>query len=280
MRHSVPVFLINLDRDAERLQAMTQELGRIELAFQRVPAIYGTQVPDYLRRYFLDPDGNIASNLKRGEVGCYASHLHILHEIVNRNLPHALVLEDDLHFSDRFAELLEQLLRFPRVWDIIRLSNAAKRSFVPVSDIMDGYRLVKYSRIPNNTGAYLISAAGASKFIRFAGLRGNPVDVDLRRCWRFGLYTFGVLPPPIQSNVVASRIDSMEDRGHGGVSFIRKAVNRITTGRTEFGLNTMRRIAYNIHFLGWRNWLRCTVIDHFHSVARRFRIFSKASMYD
>lgn len=269
MRSPVPVFLINLDRDTDRLEAMTIQLNRIALAFERIPAIYGMQTPDYLRRYFFDEKGRVDSALKSGEVGCYASHLHIHHEVLRRGIDCALVLEDDLSISSDFVSILEGLLEAPRNWDIIRLSNAAKRSVVPVTSILDQYTLVKYSRIPNNTGAYLIAAEGAAKFTRWEGARRFPVDVELRRGWRFDMRTFGVLPQPVQSNIVASRIDSMDDRGHGSTPAVRKVLSRIVTGRTEFGLDTFRRIAYSIRFLGWRHWLRCTTADFRTTISKR-----------
>lgn len=272
----VPVFLINLERDSDRLQSMTNELNRIGLAFERVPAVYGTQMPDYLRRYFLDAEGRIDSTLKSGEVGCYASHLHIHHEIFRRGIDFALVLEDDLSFCDSFTSILDELLKLPRNWDIIRLSNAAKRSVVATADIAGHHKLVKYSRIPNNTGAYLISAQGATKFTRWDGARRNPVDVDLRRGWRFDMRTFGVLPPPVQSNIVASRIDSMEDRGLGRTPTVRKALSRVLTGRTEFGFSAFRRIAYSIRFLGWRDWLRCTASDLYATIGKRLGLSRRA----
>jgi glycosyl transferase, family 25 len=277
MRRPVSVFLINLDRDPERLQAMAQQLNRIGLAFERFPAILGTAMPDYLKRYFLNADGTIASDLKLGEVGVYASHLHIHHQVIAQDLRAALVFEDDLEFSDDFVDVLERALDYPLDWDLIRLSNPAKRSVVSVGQLRDGYDMVKYARIPNNAGAYLISREGAEKFTRWTGVRQYPLDIDMRRGWQFDMRTYGILPPPARANIGASTIDSMEDRGYGRESPVRKALFRITTGRTEFGFAMFRRIAYNIRFLGWRNWLRCTGADYRAAITKRFRRRTKHS---
>lgn len=275
MRSPVSVFLINLDRDVERLHAMTQQLNQLDLVFERMPAILGTAMPDYLKRHFLNEDESIASDLKRGEVGVYASHLHIHHQVIERNLNAALVFEDDLEFSNDFVDVVECALRYPLGWDLIRLSNPAKRSVVQVDHLLGGYDIVKYARIPNNAGAYLISREGAKKFTRWTGVRKYPLDIDMRRGWQFDMRTYGVLPAPVRANIGTSTIDSMEDRGYSQETAFHKAWSRITTGRTDFGFAMFRRIAYNIRFLGWRNWLRCTATDYRNAFTKIFRRHDK-----
>jgi hypothetical protein len=64
--------------------------------------------------------------------------------------------------------------------------------------------------VPNGTGAYLISRTGAIKFAEAYTKRMLPIDEDLRRPWRSGLNTYGVLPPPVVADVLEpSRIDKM-----------------------------------------------------------------------
>lgn len=58
---TVPIYLINLDQDTERLKHMTEHLHGLGLNFERVPAILGTDMPDWLRPYFLREDRTIAS---------------------------------------------------------------------------------------------------------------------------------------------------------------------------------------------------------------------------
>jgi len=52
------VFLINLDRSRSRLQHMAKQASRLGLAFERVAAIEGANVPDWLRSEF---DGRLKS---------------------------------------------------------------------------------------------------------------------------------------------------------------------------------------------------------------------------
>ena len=260
MPTTLPVFLINLARDQDRLAHMTAQLAAAGLAFERVPAIEGTALPGRLADYLLTASGAVASKLKRGEVGCYGSHLVIHDRIVAEKLgPAILVLEDDLRIGTDLAGLLATLVeRLPADWDIVRLSNLPKAAFVPVAGMDGRYELVRYSKIPNNTGAYLINPRGAAKFLAKPKPRIHAIDEDLRRPWDFGLKTYGVMPPPIVSNIFDSTIDRMDDRGLQR----RLKIPKLLTGRTEGLGGGVRRAAYNIADLGLGMWVRCLMRNY------------------
>jgi glycosyl transferase family 25 len=207
----VPTYLINLRRDGARLARMSAQLSRLGLDFERLDAIHGLDMPGWLQPYFFDADGKVASRLLPGEIGCYASHLVACAMIAQRGVP-ALVLEDDLEISDGFTDLLHSLSTLPAGWDIVRLSNPYKRACFKVSELTDRYSLVKFSRVPPSTGAYLLSPTGARKFLGWKMLRTLPVDQDLRRTWDCGLRTYGVFPQPVVADIGASTIDAMQMR--------------------------------------------------------------------
>ena len=252
---SFDTVLINLDSDADRLAHMGALLDDASMPFERMPAIFGLDMPAPLRAFFLDSDGGIASTLKRGEVGCYASHLMIHQRLAEQVEPRPLlVLEDDLHFGPDLGNLLEATLRLvPPGWDIIRLSNPPKRAFLPMARLPGGCELVVYSRIPNNTGAYLMSRTGAQKFLGFSGLRHRAVDEDMRRPCNCALVTYGIVQPPIRSNIFDSGIDAMGDRNLS----TRRKLPKLFTGRTEGPVGGVRRLAWGIRALGMKSFMRC-----------------------
>ena len=265
----LPIFLINLERDKDRLAHMTAQLAAAGLPFERIPAILGTALPGPLADYLLTGTGEIASKLKQGEVGCYASHL-VVHDRIKDEAPDlaVLVLEDDLRFGSDLASVLGEILgQLPADWDIVRLSNPPKSAYVPIAGMEGPYELVRYSKIPNNTGAYLINPRGAAKFLAGQRPRTRAIDEDLRRPWDFGLKTYGVMPPPIVSNIFESTIDRMEDRG------LRRRLKppKLLTGRTEGLAGGLRRARYNIADLGPGLWLRCLLRNYSRAVVARLK---------
>lgn len=205
---SAHIVVINLDRDQARWAHISAQLDALGLRYERFAAIDGAAVPLELRGY-LDGDA-----LTRGEAGCYASHLAICARVVSGALPSpVLVLEDDVGLPPDLPFLLRALLRaLPEGWDIVRLSYPTKRVTQPLAQLGGGRELVRYSHVPVSTGAYLLSAAGAAKFLAPV-LRDLPIDQDLRRVWAWALDTYGVTPPPVRNDVCeGSTIDAMGAR--------------------------------------------------------------------
>jgi glycosyl transferase, family 25 len=241
---SVPrIFLINLDRDAERLAFMTGQLTTLGLPFERVPAVHGTDMPDWLRPYLLDENGDIPSGLSRGEVGCYASHLMLMSRIAQSGEP-ALVLEDDVRIDAELPELLRRIDLLPAGWDIVRLSNSTDLRSFPAARLHVRYSASKYSRVPPSTGAYLISPAGARKFLSYQVARHLPVDQDLRRTWEHGLATYGILPCPVTRDALGT--SSIADFGPR---------RRASYKKEHYRSSWLRRARFDIGWLGLRNWL-------------------------
>jgi len=251
---AVPILLINLDRSANRLARMRREFARGGVAFERFPAVDGTNLPDSLKHYFCDPSGTIASSLRPGELGCYASHLAVWQWIAAGRYGEAvLVCEDDWLVPDGFRLLLTALLgAAPPGWDLIRLSPRTKRAVVPVARIDPRRSLVRYSREPASAAAYLISRRGASKLLT-PGLRFRPVDQDFRRPWAFMIDSYGIWPPLREQPDSHSVIDAMGGRAR---SRSRRLILNDTLPRPIHGIRT----------LGLWQWAKC---EWWNAVARR-----------
>lgn len=190
-------FVINLDRSVDRLAFIRSEAARIGLSFERIPAVEGLAVPDWLRGEFLNPDNTIASSLIPSEVGCYASHLTIYKRMVLQGLPYALVLEDDVGLADDLPQTIAATVAAaPGGWDYIHLSGLVRRTVYSLAALPSGRHLVRHSRIPTNTGGYLISRFGAEKMLA-PSLRVRPIDQDFRYPWLRDLDFLAVYPSPV-----------------------------------------------------------------------------------
>jgi glycosyl transferase family 25 len=198
---SSKVFLINLDKSAERLSYMRQQAAKAGLAFERIAGVVGCNVPVWLSSEF------VAGCLTPGEVGCYASHLTVAQQIVARGLTHAVVLEDDVELTPDFMTVVEEAIEAaPKGWDYIHLSSVFKKSIVVAADLASGHSLVRYTQWPANAAAYIVSNRGARKWLS-PKTRVRPNDIENRYAWLQGLEVLGAYPAPAaQLNVFESVI--------------------------------------------------------------------------
>jgi glycosyl transferase, family 25 len=178
------IFVINLRDAANRLAFMRAQLDD---DFERIEGVQQADIPSWL-------DGQFGAGITPGEIGCYASHLVAARTIVERGLPYAIILEDDALVDDDMRDIVEAAIRELSDWDVIGLSGAKQyphRCLAPLG----ARSLVRYSRFPKVTAAYVLSRSGAEKLLR-PRLRSRPVDVDIRYGWEMDLSGYGIYPPP------------------------------------------------------------------------------------
>lgn len=264
-----PVIVINLASDSDRLGHMEQQLTELGLPFRRFGAIRGLAVPPELRERFVDTQGCPHSNLKPGEIGVYASHLSIMQGLLASDDDCLIVMEDDLHISERLPAFIAHIKDLPPDWDIVRLSNPSKSAYVAQADLGAAGELISYLRVPNNMGCYLISKNGASKILAGLKIAIHAIDEDLRRPWDFSLITYGMSPPPVDANVLAtSSIDAIGERNLARETGIQKLLRRRRIGPA--GLR--RKMAWQIQTLGVGAWLECLARSALYRAARRFGV--------
>lgn len=193
---NMQVFMINLDRSPHRRAFMQAQLDRYMIPFERVPGIEPgadlAGLPHWLKSDFKN------TPLPPGKVGCYASHMAIAREIVARDLPYALILEDDVTLDIDIARLANAAaLAAPDDWDVLHLSGLYKRAVVALRGI-EGHDIVMHTRLPTNTAAYVLSNTGARKRLR-PRPRLRPNDLDFfRYAWLDDVSIYGVYPPLAQ----------------------------------------------------------------------------------
>lgn len=105
-------FVINLDRDKERMNFALRQAAKNGYEIQRVPGVLGRELPaEELRRSvnrfrFRCSNGRDAFP---GEIGCALSHFNIYRKMIEENIPFACILEDDIVILDGFTEKLAEL---------------------------------------------------------------------------------------------------------------------------------------------------------------------------
>lgn len=101
------VFIINLDRDLERMRAADAQLRKLDVVYKRISATYGKElspgarkrIVNYLRWWCA-----VGRPVRDGEIGCALSHYSIYKQM--RDEP-VCILEDDVVLDSRFKKVLE-----------------------------------------------------------------------------------------------------------------------------------------------------------------------------
>jgi glycosyl transferase, family 25 len=265
---AIPTFYINRDGDEARRAGIREYLRLAELPAERVPGVEGLAVPERFRDYFFTGK-NLHSQLRPGEVGCYASHLTAMRLVVERNLPFALVLEDDAVLPADLCEVLANVVaNLPASWDIVHICRDSNRAIKPVAQLNDGRRIVRFSRVPEVTTGYLVSRSGAQKFLR-PMKRYWPIDTDFRQPWRFGLEIYGVAPTIVSASAtLTSAIHELGNRSRQ-----RRGLPLPTrycwTGNP---LHTPEGVAFNFRRLGPTAWALCNAYNGARRIVAALRL--------
>lgn len=90
-------YLINMDKDTERLAKMSERFKRLGFPAERISAFTCDIQPKH-------------PMLRPGAFGCVLSHLHIWLLMLERNQQRALIFEDDAVFRDDTSALLQNII--------------------------------------------------------------------------------------------------------------------------------------------------------------------------
>ncbi len=190
--------VINLDKDYKRLEWMQKQLAGV--TFRRFEAITPDTIPQDIRERF-PPDGQRLA-LSPTEQACFASHLAVCLQLLSSSASedsHWMICEDDIALNPAFLTALISL-PWHLAGDIIRLNEYPKAPTLPIEEFGGIYKLIRYSRIPNGAGAYLINKSGARKICAAARQIDVPFDIFLRWTWINKLEVTGVFPPPVSQD--------------------------------------------------------------------------------
>ncbi|WP_374594395.1 glycosyltransferase family 25 protein [Aquabacterium sp.] len=195
------VLLINLDRSPDRLARCVPILERLGLPWERVPAVEGKALgPAVLAGLNPQPapHGEWFRPLTPGEIGCFLSHLRCWQLIESRQLPYALILEDDFDAYDACtAERLARLAATsvgPNAWDVLKLTRV-RQDAAEVADLGDGLKLMFGGKKgPEDATGYIVSRSGAAKLTPHREHLLRPVDFELKHYWERDLRVLSASP--------------------------------------------------------------------------------------
>ncbi len=199
------IYVINLEKDAERRQSASRQLESHGLDFEVFRALTVDQgwqehFDAYDERRYLINTGRTAAP---GEIGCYASHRALWQRCVELNQP-IMIMEDDFLLSEDFRSAFRQTERLIATYGFIRLQTErrGKRRFVRRAGDFD---LVYYTKMPHSLMCYAISPQVAGTFIARSRRLTAPVDVMIKKIWEHRQRLYGLRPYPVSENEIADQ---------------------------------------------------------------------------
>lgn len=107
-------YLVNLDKNPERLESSKRQLDALGIHFERIRAVQGKSLTRDERKRMVASFRSLMAcgrRLNDGEIGCSLSHVAIYRDMVEKSVGVALVLEDDLVLQPGFREAIEEIAR-------------------------------------------------------------------------------------------------------------------------------------------------------------------------
>lgn len=173
-------YVLNLDRHTQRLQDVATQLDAQGIAWTRVSGYDAKAVGPEVLDSLVERSGSIP-RMPNGARTCAAGHIKIVHEFLNSDATHALVLEDDAVLSSDFGEALPKLVKEfgTGVLHIGRQnpSGSVKRIIVrAMGKQVAGYNVRALKGIHYTTIAYIIDRTAAELILQHYAKPNMPID--------------------------------------------------------------------------------------------------------
>ncbi len=199
-----PIFIINMPKDKDRRSIMQERLNDLGLCGDFIEAIDGRKMNSKQidavydsakrKRYF-------GRDMTKGEIGCLLSHRKIYEKMIDDNIPHAVILEDDVIFEKDFKQALAGIMVASIKWDVIRFLGSEKiykRGCRKITKVGDSrYQFARLPTAPGGAHGYLLSLYAAKIMAQHMQRNWLPIDSLQGRVWETGLETLVLYPAPL-----------------------------------------------------------------------------------
>jgi glycosyl transferase family 25 len=185
------VYVINMDKDINRLDKVTEECNKFNIKFQRFPGVNpNTLSEEEKNKYITKFCQNFCTN---GMIGCGLSHIKIYEDVINNNYNNVLILEDDIYFEDDFHYILNNALdELPNDYDILYIGSfglSSKDTYYDYNNFLkivsnkktetNSYKTIYCPEFPLGTHAMIISNKGCKKLLEIINKINYHIDFQI-----------------------------------------------------------------------------------------------------
>lgn len=207
------VFLINLDKDVERLAAADAQFRAVGVEYERFSAVYV--------KHWSRAEKNCHVNRFRwwcatgrpprdGEIGCALSHYTLFRRMVAENISIACMIEDDVVLDSRMKRVLKEVERsYPKGVPFVGLLSNHSDPVGQNPEIGDcGFTtpdsvtevVLKSTDWDQCTEGYVVSLEGAKTLLRVNYPLITPCDLWPRWCRHGNIMLYHVFPTVCSQN--------------------------------------------------------------------------------
>lgn len=261
-----PVFVINLDKDKDRLAAFDANMRAHGVKYTRMDAIYGK---DALRDRELSRRITPACKVlcSYGIIGCYLSHARLWEQLANDpDAEFYVVVEDDARFMDDTVQVIQESIEKYRTnFDLLSLFTFSDNMSIACFQerLLDGKYAVCRNPMLLSTLGYIVSKQGARKLLEKMGKASYHVDFMLNMNQVRGIRYWSVSPNVLindgflDSNVVGDDVQIMNPIDWGLKTVILSLFQRIQIRNGHVYAGLIMLLAYTVFYRFW--WLRLIV---------------------
>lgn len=160
-------IVISLKTATARREHIRKEFGKQNINFDFFDAL----TPDLAKPLAEKMHLNVGDEyLTGGELACFMSHVSVWQKMVDKQIPHLAVFEDDVYLGENADYFLSQDDWIQNDWDIIKIEAFADKVFLsgPKINIANGSRqIVQLTGKNLGTAGYILSLNGAQKYLDY-----------------------------------------------------------------------------------------------------------------
>ena len=226
------IHVISMTSSSGRRESVQRQLQSRNLAFEFFDALDGEQGKALFEH--CNEDGFIVNTGRRplpGEIGCFASHKSLWNRSVEENRS-MLIMEDDFHAHDNFESALRTATALIDEVGFLRLQFEEEARRTMVMEVGD-FRLERYTKPPQCAICYALAPWIAQRLLNSAPDFDAPVDVVMKRFWKFGHPMYCLTPYAVRNSdscresTIGKRQKCSKSPGIRMQRVIRKAANLI-----------------------------------------------------